>query len=213
MAARLRREASGRTLRFLKSSGAGTFGMGGIERVAGANCKLQIVRANVGQASRLPGRAKRGLGGWCLSRCDKPVRVERTEWAARRPLRRSTRRDSSQREEFYRVEVSAPCTLRRHTLELRFSRQPRFSPARCRLRDSCAAVPAVPAAGTAGIPARADPGAGRRYHGLPTTGARGATRPTFTADVVGRVAPPAPRTSLTRTHSWLRCYLLAACSK
>src|SRR5438093_257018 len=39
---------------------------------------------------------------WGLSRCDKPVRVERTEWAAPDgPLRRSTRRNSSQRDEFH----------------------------------------------------------------------------------------------------------------
>src|SRR5881296_4530351 len=39
---------------------------------------------------------------WGLSRCDKPVRVERTEWAALDgPLRRSTRRNSSQRDEFH----------------------------------------------------------------------------------------------------------------
>src|SRR5438093_926759 len=37
-------------------------------------------------------------------------------------------------------------------------------------------------------------------------GARGTTRPTFTADAVGRVAPRAPRTSQTRRHSWLRWY-------
>src|SRR5438093_2153890 len=39
---------------------------------------------------------------WGLSRCEKPVRVERTEWAALDgPLRRSTRRNSSQRDEFH----------------------------------------------------------------------------------------------------------------
>src|SRR5881296_824273 len=39
---------------------------------------------------------------WGLSRCDKPVRVERTEGAALDgPLRRSTRRNSSQRDEFH----------------------------------------------------------------------------------------------------------------
>jgi len=41
-----------------------------------------------------------------LSRCDKRVRVERTEWAAPgRPLRRSTRRNSSQRDEFHLMEM------------------------------------------------------------------------------------------------------------
>ena len=39
---------------------------------------------------------------WCWSRCDKPVGAERTEWAAQDgPLRRSTRRYSPQRDEFY----------------------------------------------------------------------------------------------------------------
>src|SRR5438093_1893913 len=39
---------------------------------------------------------------WGLSRCDKPVRVERTEGAALDgPLRRSTRRNSSQRDELH----------------------------------------------------------------------------------------------------------------
>jgi len=45
---------------------------------------------------------------------------------------------------------------------------------------------------------------GTRYHRWPTTGGRGAARPTFTAGVVGRVAPRAPRTFLKWMQSWLR---------
>jgi putative ABC transport system permease protein len=46
---------------------------------------------------------------WSLSRCDKPVRVERTERAdASRPLRPPTRRYSSQRDEFHLMDMRCP---------------------------------------------------------------------------------------------------------
>jgi len=46
---------------------------------------------------------------WRLSRCDKPVRVERTGWGRPgRPLRCSARRYSSQRDEFRREEMPRP---------------------------------------------------------------------------------------------------------